>query len=119
MADVDGVAQQAWVASCPVLVQAAFCSILSSASDLFQARKLLLVACTTIAFVGAAIAPGSQSVGRLLAAQSLIGAVLAVIPLTFVVPSEILPIRWRPSESLYISTFLMPRPNHISKWRKG
>jgi hypothetical protein len=81
-----------------VLVQAVFCNILSQASDLFQARKFLLVACTTIAFVGAAIAPGSQSIGRLIAAQTLVGAAIAVIPLTFVVPSEILPLKWRPSE---------------------
>jgi MFS family permease len=83
-----------------VLVQAVFCNILSSASDLFQARKPLLVACTVIAFIGAAIVPGSESVGRLIAGQTLIGAAIAVVPLTVVVPSEILPLRWRPSKSL-------------------
>lgn len=96
--DLDGVAARTWVPNCMILVQAVFCNILSSASDLFQARKTLLVTCTTIAFVGAAIAPGSKTIGRLIAAQTLIGFSLAIIPLTFAVPSEILPKRWRPSK---------------------
>jgi MFS family permease len=98
--DLNGVAASTWVPNCMVLVQAVFCNVLSSASDLFQARKTLLVVCTAIAFVGAAIAPGSQSIGRLIAAQTLIGFSIAVIPLTFAVPSEILPTRWRPSRCL-------------------
>jgi len=80
-----------------VLVQAIFCNILKSASDLLQAQKALLVVSTTIAFVGAAIAPGSQRIGQLIAARTLIGLALAVIPLTFAVPSEALPTIWRPS----------------------
>lgn len=96
--EVDGVAAQTWIPNSVLFVQAVLCSILSLTSDLFQARKTILVICTTIAFVGAAIAPGSKSIARLLVAQILIGFGLAQIPLTFAVPSEILPRKWRPSK---------------------
>jgi len=81
-----------------VLVQAAFVNLLAAASDLFQARKWLLVGCLTLAFIGAAIAPGSKSVSRLIAAQTLIGFGNAIQVLAFAVPSEIIPKRWRPSK---------------------
>lgn len=97
--DLDGVNEIAWVPNAMVLVQAALVNLLATASDLFQARKRLLIACLTLAFIGAAIAPGSQSVGRLIAAQTLIGFGNAIQVLAFTVPSEILPKKWRPSKS--------------------
>jgi MFS family permease len=79
-------------------VQAVICPLIASASDTFQARKALLVGTSVISFVGAAIAPGSKDIYRLIAAQTLIGAGFASVPLAYCVPSEILPRRWRPSE---------------------
>ena len=70
--------------------------VISSASDAFQARKIILVVSCLISFVGSAIAPGSQSIFRLIAAQTLIGVGFAAVPLAYCVPSEILPRRWRP-----------------------
>ncbi|KEF54729.1 uncharacterized protein A1O9_09171 [Exophiala aquamarina CBS 119918] len=94
--DLDGFNEIAWVPNAMVLVQAALVNLLATASDLFQARKRLLIFCLTLAFIGAAIAPGSKSVGRLIAAQTLIGFGNAIQVLAFTVPSEILPKRWRP-----------------------
>ncbi|KIX97340.1 uncharacterized protein Z520_06792 [Fonsecaea multimorphosa CBS 102226] len=91
-----GPANQAWVVTALVIPQGVFCNIASQYSDLFQARKNLLVGCTTFAFIGSAIAPGAQTVGRLIAAQTLIGVAYVCVPLTFAVPSEILPMKWRP-----------------------
>lgn len=76
--------------------QAVLAAAIALASDAFQARKPLLVAACLLAFVGCAIAPGSHSIGRLIAAQTLIGVGFAGIPLAYCVPSEILPRRWRP-----------------------
>lgn len=69
---------------------------MSSVSDVFQARKPLLVGSCLISFVGSAIAPGSHSLGRLIAAQVLIGFGFAAVPLAYAVPSEVLPRKWRP-----------------------
>lgn len=78
------------------LVQAVISPLISSASDTFQARKLLLVGSCLISFIGAAIAPGSGNIYRLIAAQTLIGFGFAAVPLAYAVPSEILPRKWRP-----------------------
>ena len=80
------------------LVQAVICPIISSASDTFQARKILLVGSCILSFIGSAIAPGSGSIYRLIGAQILIGFGFASVPLAYAVPSEILPRRWRPSK---------------------
>lgn len=72
---------------------------MSSASDTFQARKLLLVGSAIISFIGSAIAPGSTSIYRLIVAQILIGVGFSSVSLAYAVPSEILPRKWRPSKS--------------------
>ena len=92
-------AAQTWVPNSLSLVQAVLGPVISSASDTFQARKILLVSTATISFIGAAIAPGSGSIYRLIVAQILIGFGFASVPLAYCVPSEILPRKWRPSES--------------------
>jgi MFS family permease len=51
-----------------------------------------------LSFIGAAIAPGSTNIYRLIGAQILIGFGFATVPLAYVVPSEILPRKWRPSK---------------------
>ena len=69
-----------------------------SNDELLEVRPLLLVGSCLISFIGAGIAPGSQTIYRLIAAQVLIGFGFAVVPLAYAVPSEILPRRWRTGE---------------------
>lgn len=94
--DLSAAETQNWIPNAFSLVQAVLCPIISSASDTFQARKPILVVTCTISFVGAALAPNSNSMARLIAAQVLIGFGFAAVPLAYCVPSEILPRRWRP-----------------------
>jgi MFS family permease len=98
-ADLKNPAAQTWVPNSLSLVQAVLGPLISSTSDTFQARKILLVGSSVISFIGAAIAPGSASIYRLIVAQILIGFGFASVPLAYCVPSEILPRRWRPSKS--------------------
>ncbi|KAK5175466.1 uncharacterized protein LTR77_000605 [Saxophila tyrrhenica] len=101
--DLKGSAYQTWVPNSLSLVQAVLGPVISSASDAFQARKIILVGSCVVSFVGSAIAPGSQSIGRLIAAQTLIGFGFAAVPLAYCVPSEILPRRWRPMAQAVIN----------------
>jgi MFS family permease len=90
------------------VVQGTLGPIISTASDIFQARKLLLVGCCAVSFVGACIAPGSSSIYRLIVANILIGVGFASVPLAYAVPSEILPRRWRPCKlKLFYMFFAM------------
>lgn len=78
------------------LIQGVLGPVISTASDTFQARKLLLLGSCIIAFIGACIAPGSSSIYRLIGANILVGVGLASVPIAYAVPSEILPRKWRP-----------------------
>jgi MFS family permease len=82
------------------LVQAVIGPVISSVSDTFQVRKPILVASCAIALIGSAIAPGATDIYRVIGAQALIGVGLAAVPLGYVVPSEILPRKWRPSTDI-------------------
>ena len=81
-------------------MQAVFAPAFASIADVFRIRKTLLLFTLAIAFIGAAIAPGSKSIYRLIVAQILIGFGASSIPLGYSIPSEILPRRWRPCKSL-------------------
>ncbi|KEF52257.1 uncharacterized protein A1O9_11497 [Exophiala aquamarina CBS 119918] len=94
--DLDATPSQTWIPNALSLVQAVLGPMISSVSDTFRVRKSILVGCCTAAFIGCAIAPGSHSIDRLIAAQTLIGVGFAVVPLAYAVPSEILPRKWRP-----------------------
>ncbi|KAN0112347.1 putative siderophore iron transporter [Hyaloscypha variabilis] len=94
--DLNNPVRQTWVPNALSLVQAVVAPVISSASDTFQARKSLLVGCSVISFIGAAIAPGSDTIYRLIVAQILVGFGFATVPLAYCVPSEILPKKWRP-----------------------
>jgi MFS family permease len=96
--DLGNTTAQTWVPNAFTLVQAALAPVFSSASDTFQARKYFLIVLSMISFVGAAIAPGSSSIYRLIVAQILIGFGFAAVPLAYSIPSEILPRKWRASE---------------------
>lgn len=71
---------------------------------MFQARKYILIGAAAFAVVGSAIAPGSTQIIRLIVAQTLIGIGLAAAPLSYAVPSEILPRKWRPVAQALINT---------------
>ncbi|VUC36414.1 unnamed protein product [Clonostachys rosea] len=87
---------QTWVSGALTLMQAVISPLVSSISDTFQARKLLLVGASVVSFVGAAIAPGLTDIYRLIGATILIGVGFSTVGLAFAVPSEILPRKWRP-----------------------
>lgn len=70
--------------------------VLANASDLFQARKNILVVGCAVSVIGAGIAPGSSNIYRLIIAQILQGIGFAANTLAYAVPSEIVPRRWRP-----------------------
>lgn len=93
---LDDSEAQTWVPNSLSLIQAVVSPLVSSASDIFQARKTLLVGTAVLSFIGAAIAPGSNNIYRLIGAQILIGFGFASVPLAYCVPSEILPRKWRP-----------------------
>ncbi|KAK5042927.1 hypothetical protein LTR84_012016 [Exophiala bonariae] len=95
-ADLGNTNAQTWVPNALALVQAVIGPVISSASDIFQVRKPILVASCTVALIGTAIAPGATDIYRVIGAQALIGVGLAAVPLSYVVPSEILPRKWRP-----------------------
>ncbi|KAL4806491.1 fungal trichothecene efflux pump [Aspergillus unguis] len=95
-ADLNSTAAGNWVPNSLSLVQAVFAPLIASISDTFQARKLLLVGASAISFIGAAIAPGSASIYRVIGAQIMIGIGFATVPLAYCIPSEILPRKWRP-----------------------
>ncbi|KAF9886379.1 hypothetical protein FE257_011524 [Aspergillus nanangensis] len=95
-ADLDNPAAGTWVPNALSVVQAVLAPLIASLSDTFQARKFVLVAASAISVIGAAIAPGSTSVYRLIVAQILIGFGFATVPLAYCIPSEILPRKWRP-----------------------
>ncbi|KAJ5611177.1 major facilitator superfamily domain-containing protein [Penicillium lagena] len=94
--DLHNTSSGTWVPNSLSLVQAVLAPLVSSLSDTFQARKHILVGASVISFIGAAIAPGSEDIYRLIAAQVLIGFGFSTVPLAYCVPSEILPRKWRP-----------------------
>lgn len=110
---------ETWVPNALSLVQAVVAPVISSASDTFQVRKALLVGPSIISFIGAAIAPGSTSIYRLIVAQILIGFGFATVPLAYCVPSEILPRKWRPSEqAIYVCNDILIANVQYLQWFK-
>lgn len=93
---LDNTAAGTWIPNSMSLVQAALGPLWSSASDAFQARKAILVGTATVSFIGCCIAPGSTDIYRLIAAQTLIGFCFSAAPITYCIPSEVVPRRWRP-----------------------
>ena len=102
-----------WISISMTIPQAALAPIFSSVADTFQSRKWMIVGLQIIGVIGAAIAPGSSNIYRLIAAQTLVGFALISVPLTNCIPSEILPRKWRPGECLIQKTehVLMHQPS--------
>ncbi|KEF57513.1 uncharacterized protein A1O9_05430 [Exophiala aquamarina CBS 119918] len=94
---------QTWVLNSLTLPQAVFAPLVSSISDVFQIRKGLMLGLIALSFIGAAIAPGSQSIYRLIGAQILISFGFSAAPLGYAIPSEILPRKWRPMGQVWIN----------------
>jgi MFS family permease len=65
---------------------------------MFQARKNILLAGCALGVIGCAIVPGSSSIYRVIAGQTIKGFGYATTPLLYAIPSEILPNKWRPSK---------------------
>ncbi|KEF57076.1 uncharacterized protein A1O9_07266 [Exophiala aquamarina CBS 119918] len=93
-----------WVVNALGLVQGVLGPLISSASDLFQARKPLLLGSCVVSFIGSAIAARAGTIYQLVAAQALIGVGFASVPLAYCVPSEIVPRRWRPMTQATMNT---------------
>lgn len=106
--ELDNTANQTWIPNALSLVQAVICPILSSISDVFQARKYILVFCAAISFIGCAIAPGASNIYRVIGAQIMAGFGFACIPLALSIPSEVLPRRWRPRMFPFSSLNALP-----------
>ncbi|OAL54691.1 putative siderophore iron transporter [Pyrenochaeta sp. DS3sAY3a] len=87
---------QTWIPNAPNLVCGAIGPVLSSASDIFQARKNILLVGCAMGIIGCAIVPGSSSIARVIAGQTIKGFGYATTPMLYAIPSEILPNKWRP-----------------------
>ncbi|KAK5048151.1 hypothetical protein LTR84_005821 [Exophiala bonariae] len=87
---------QTWIPNALLLVQAVLAPTLYSASDLFQTRKILLIGGCIFSFIGAAIIPTANDINRVIAGQALIGVGFSTSPISYCIPSEILPRKWRP-----------------------
>ncbi|KIW81596.1 hypothetical protein Z517_04622 [Fonsecaea pedrosoi CBS 271.37] len=98
-------ASQTWIPNSLSLVQAVLGPVFSSASDIFQARKLLLCVGCAAAVVGSGVSARSHSMASLIAGQTVIGIGFATLPLAYVVPSEILPRKWRPFAQGLLNVF--------------
>ncbi|OQV11091.1 hypothetical protein CLAIMM_14988 [Cladophialophora immunda] len=95
-ADLKNTTATTWVPTSLSLVQAVLCPVIASLSDTFQSRKTVLLGAISISFIGCCIAPGSKDIYRVIAAQVLIGVGFATTPITYCVPSEIVPRKWTP-----------------------
>lgn len=54
------------------------------------------MATSALGFVASCIAARSDTIGQLIAAQSIMGVALSNAALAYAIPAEILPRRWRP-----------------------
>ncbi|OWY42097.1 hypothetical protein AA0119_g4864 [Alternaria tenuissima] len=84
-----------WIINASTLVQAALGPFFSSVSDAFQIRKGIILGLVILAIIGSAIIPNSESIYRVVGGSIMIGFGLTSAPLSYAVPSEIVPRRWR------------------------
>ncbi|KAH8623781.1 hypothetical protein CUC08_Gglean012398 [Alternaria sp. MG1] len=88
-----------WIINASTLVQAALGPFFSSVSDAFQIRKGIILGLVILAIIGSAIIPNSESIYRVVGGSIMIGFGLTSAPLSYAVPSEIVPRRWRSGQS--------------------
>lgn len=58
-----------------------------------------------LSFAGCGIAAGAKNMYMLIGGQAVIGVGFSSVALVYTVPSEILPRKWRPSKSPFLSRF--------------
>lgn len=79
----------------PLLMQAVLSPIVGRLSDVLD-RKYLAAVPPLIAFVGAVVSAKATSMAMLIAGGILIGTTLATISIVQSIPSEVLPLKYRP-----------------------
>ncbi|EJD40163.1 MFS general substrate transporter [Auricularia subglabra TFB-10046 SS5] len=84
-----------WVIQGPLLVQSALSPIIGRLSDVLD-RKYLAALPPLVAFAGAVVSARAESMQALVGGGILIGFTLSTTAITQAVPSEVLPLKWRP-----------------------
>ncbi|KAI0095896.1 MFS general substrate transporter [Daldinia grandis] len=84
-----------WVIQGPLLMQSVLSPIVGRLSDVLD-RKFLATVPPLIAFVGAVVSAKATSMSMLIGGGILIGTSLATISVVQAIPSEILPLKFRP-----------------------
>ncbi|KAI1647372.1 MFS general substrate transporter [Daldinia loculata] len=84
-----------WVIQGPLLMQSVLSPIVGRLSDVLD-RKFLATVPPLIAFVGAVVSAKATSMSMLIGGGILIGTTLATISVVQAIPSEILPLKFRP-----------------------
>ncbi len=79
----------------PLLMQAVLSPIVGRLSDVLD-RKMLATVPPLLAFVGAVISAKATSMTVLIVGGILIGTTLSTISIVQAIPSEILPLKYRP-----------------------
>ncbi|KAH8901812.1 MFS general substrate transporter [Coniochaeta sp. PMI_546] len=84
-----------WIIQGPLLMQAVLSPIVGRLSDVLD-RKMLATVPPLLAFVGAVISAKATSMVMLIVGGILIGTTLSTISIVQAIPSEILPLKYRP-----------------------
>jgi MFS family permease len=84
-----------WVIQGPLLVQATLSPIIGRLSDVVDRRYLASIP-PLIAFAGAVMSARAQTMAVLIGGGILIGCTLCTISIVQAIPSEVLPMKYRP-----------------------
>ncbi|EME88906.1 uncharacterized protein MYCFIDRAFT_201708 [Pseudocercospora fijiensis CIRAD86] len=90
-----GVNNSGWIIQGPLLMQSVLSPFMGRLSDVLD-RKMLSAVPPLIAFAGAVISAKANSMGMLIGGGILIGTTLATISIVQSIPSEVLPMKYRP-----------------------
>jgi MFS family permease len=71
---------------------------------MFRIRKGIILGLVILAVIGSAIIPDSGTIYRVIGGSIMIGFGLTSAPLSYAVPSEIVPRRWRSGQSPLTTT---------------
>ncbi|KAB5566058.1 major facilitator superfamily domain-containing protein [Coniochaeta sp. 2T2.1] len=93
--DVGDAPLAGWIIQGPLLMQAVLSPIVGRLSDVLD-RKLLATVPPMLAFAGAVLSAKATSMNMLIVGGILIGITLSTISIVQAIPSEILPLKYRP-----------------------
>ncbi|KAJ9161040.1 MFS general substrate transporter [Coniochaeta hoffmannii] len=93
--DIGDAPLAGWIIQGPLLMQAVLSPIVGRLSDVLD-RKMLATVPPLLAFVGAVISAKATSMTVLIVGGILIGTTLSTISIVQAIPSEILPLKYRP-----------------------